>query len=160
LPVRREEINRRLGAAFTQVDEAFNHPDAVQDRAAKYQAALGELLGGLKQIKFLAEEAAEIAEHTYRPCKSRKGAQETFPNSREQERIFKKLDETNKRIAESTVKDVAGFLFPPIADLEASLESPEGESMSRYLELSAKLYRSLSEAVGYNLEVLERETGS
>jgi hypothetical protein len=159
LPVRREEINRRLGSVFAQVDEAFNHPDAVQDRAAKYQAALGELLGGLKQIKSLAEEAAEIAENAYVP-KGTRETQKTIPNSQEQERIFKKLDETNKRITESRVKDVAGFLFPPIAALEATLESPERESMSRYLELSAKLYRSLSEAAGYNLEVLERETSS
>jgi hypothetical protein len=154
LPVRREEIDQRLGAVFAQVDAAFQGSEAVQDRAAKYQAALGTLLGGLEQIKSLAEEAAETAEKVYRRCKNQKGKQGGFLSPQEQERIFRKLDETNKKIAESTVKDVAGFLFPPIAALEASLESPEGESFSRYLELSAKLYRSLSEAAGYNLEVL------
>ena len=70
-------------------------------------------------------------------------------------RAFVKLDETNKRIAESTVKDVAGFLFPPVTELKTELESPESESFSHYLELSATLYRSLSEATGYNLAVLK-----
>jgi hypothetical protein len=63
----------------------------------------------------------------------------------------------NRRILESEVKDVAGFLFPPIADLEAGLASPETDAYGRYLELSTKLYRSLAETAEYHLRILSKK---
>ena len=152
LPVRRDEINQCLGRIFAQVDEDFNHPDRITRRSVQYQAVLKELLEGLERIKSCAEEAAETAGIAYGRFKSRNGKPEQAPTHQERERIFRKLDETNKRIAESTVKDVAGFLFSPVPEPER----PESASFSRYLELSAKLYRSLAEAAGYNLEVLRK----
>ncbi|MDR2485444.1 MAG: DUF115 domain-containing protein [Treponema sp.] len=152
LPVRRDEINQGMNRVFAQVDEDFNHPDRITRRSAQYQAVLKELFEGLERIKSCAEEAAETAESACRRFKSRNGKPEQTPAHQERERIFRKLDETNKRITESTVKDVAGFLFSPVPEPERI----ETASFSRYLESSAKLYRSLAEAAGYNLEVLRR----
>ncbi|MDR3335342.1 MAG: DUF115 domain-containing protein [Treponema sp.] len=146
LPLQREAINRRLEEVFAQLDEDFAHRDA--ERKVHYEAALEALLEGLNHIRSLAAVAAEQAEVTYHTLRG--GKQEP---ARVQETLTK-LDETNQAITESTVKDVAGFLFPPISELEADLESPLSAPLLRYLELSAKLYRSLAETAGYTGEEL------
>ncbi|MDR2111074.1 MAG: DUF115 domain-containing protein [Spirochaetaceae bacterium] len=145
LPVRRDEINRRLRSVFTRVEEEFHRPPEAAVRAEKYRAALGELLRGLAHVKALAEAAAENAEG---------GLRQTRRPGTGPEALLKKLDETNRAIAASAVKDVAGFLFPPAAELEAGLQSPTSEGLRRYLEFSGKLYRSLAEAAAYNLSAL------
>ncbi|MDR3342115.1 MAG: DUF115 domain-containing protein [Treponema sp.] len=151
LPKRRETINRLLGTIFARVDTDFTSPEHAAQRGTQYETALRELLEGLKNIHALAEKAADLAERAYRTAKVRAqapGIQETL----------KKLDKTNQAITESTVKDVAGFLFPPVTELEANLESPPSQPLLRYLELSSKLYRSLAEVARYNLTVLSKRT--
>ena len=111
-------------------------------REAAYGAALAELVRGLEAIGDLAAEAREIAERAYRG--QRAGLKE----------LPAELEEINRRISSSEVKDVAGFLFPPVSELEAALESPRSEPLERHLELSATLYRALGESVDYNLEVI------
>ncbi|MDR2519208.1 MAG: DUF115 domain-containing protein, partial [Spirochaetaceae bacterium] len=147
LPARRGEIDRRLGAAFAGADAARRAPDTLRNR--QYEKAVQELLAGLDGIKAQAQKAAALSERAYTRCgKGRKG----LPD-KEREKLLRKLEEADRRIRMSAVKDVAGFLFPPLEELETALESSEAEPLRRYFELSARLYRALAKAAGYNLSV-------
>ncbi|MFP3090376.1 DUF115 domain-containing protein [Treponema sp. TIM-1] len=145
LPPRRDEINRILGEVFAQITGDFYSPQRIEERARAFRKARDTLLEGLEGIKSLAEEAERRAAAAYGDLGRKKNVEE---------RILAKLDETNRRISSSAVKDVAGFLFPPAEELEARLESPPGKPLERYLELSTKLYRALALAAEYNLSVL------
>jgi hypothetical protein len=137
LPPRRAEIAELLGDAFAAVDRDFNAAEAQAARAGRYQTACAALLRGLERLRSLAAESADLAGGTA-----------------PRDRVLKRLDEVNRRIMESEVKDVAGFLFPPVSALEASLRTPETSPYERHLELSEKLYRSLAEATEYHLRML------
>jgi hypothetical protein len=95
-------------------------------------------LKGLEGVKKLATEAADLASGTLG----------------DRDHMLKRLGELNRLILESEVKDVAGFLFPPIAELEAGLKTPESDPYGRYRELSEKLYRSLAQTTEYHLRML------
>jgi hypothetical protein len=144
LPPRREEIRRALAGVFARVEGDFRTPEAGARREAAYGAALGELVRGLEAILNLAGEAREIAERARREAGRGQGAAE----------VSAELEGINTRIRSSGVKDVAGFLFPPVSELEAALESPRSDPLGRYLELSATLYRALGESAGYNLSMI------
>jgi hypothetical protein len=141
LPPRRAEIAERLAEAFAGIDRDFNAPGAREERESRLRSAGAELLRGLESLRSLATESADLA-----------AAADPLGSSRD--RVLKRLGEANRRILESGVKDVAGFLFPPLAELEASLAAPETDPYGRPLELSAKLYRSLGEAAEYHLRIL------
>jgi hypothetical protein len=149
LPPRREEIRSRLAEAFRGIAEDFNRPAAREARRRGYEEARSALLSGLAEIKALAEDAAALAEGAL-DAENRGGG---APN---REGLLSRLDEANRRIAGSRVKETAGFLFPRPEELEAELIAPETEPYKRYLELSAKTYRALAEAAGYNLAALNR----
>ncbi|MDR3145135.1 MAG: DUF115 domain-containing protein [Treponema sp.] len=143
LPPRREEIDRRLAGLFAGIAADFNDPAEQARRADRYEAARKTLREGLEYLRDLAGEAAVLAEGARR---------QRGPADREG--VLTKLEEVNRRITASAVKDVAGFLFPPLEELEGSLTSPESDRPGRHLELSAKLYRALAEAAAYTLAVL------
>jgi hypothetical protein len=145
LPPRRREIQERLADTFARIDAGFNRNEERARRAEHYEAAQAALIRGLWDINALADSAAETALWAMRHGGSSGGVMEM---------VLKTLDETNRRIAESDVKKVAGFLFPPVAELEAELKTPPADSLRRHLELSALLYQSLSDSVRYNLSVL------
>ncbi|MDR1279108.1 MAG: DUF115 domain-containing protein [Treponema sp.] len=138
LPGRREEINRRLEEAAGRIQGEFFTPPASRLRAERYEEARKALLSGLEHIKTTAEWGAAVAAGALRGRQTPAG----------QEGVLKTLDETNRRIMESEVKDVAGFLFPPLTEPEE--EPPGGDPFRRHLELSVKLYRALAEAAEYN----------
>jgi hypothetical protein len=142
LPERREEIDQRLEEAVTGIERVFSDPEASRRRAEHYETARRALLEGLEHIKSAAEEGAKTAE----------GALNRQPPPVEREKVLAALDKTLRTITESEVKDVAGFLFPAP---EEGDERPRGEDAFRtYLKSSAKLYRALAEAAGYNLREL------
>jgi hypothetical protein len=70
------------------------------------------------------------------------------------EKILQKLDRINAFIAESPVKDAAGFLFPPASELEKELV--ETELFRRHLEFSLRFYHSLAESVEFTLRFLKK----
>jgi hypothetical protein len=142
LPDRREEIDRLFAGCFSRVEASFAEKEAVTKRAERYEKAQKALLEGLKRIQTIALDAAGAAESAF----IRGGGQAG--------ETLEKLDRANRAIGASEVKDVAGFLFPPIAELEKTLTSPESNPFGRYLELSAALYRNLAKAAEYNLSVL------
>jgi hypothetical protein len=159
LPPRREEIDRLLAETFARVEAAFNSPEAAAARNARYKEARHELLVGLEKIRALAEKAAALAEDALRREKrsgaaGHAGTGEKSRLSGDTARVLDELEKTNQNIAGSDVKDVAGFLFPPIGELEAELESGPEPELIRHLELSAKLYSSLAAAADYHLKIL------
>jgi hypothetical protein len=139
LPPRRGEITELLAEAFSGLDRDFNAPAEREDRSRQYRIASEDLLRGLESLRTLAAESALLAA----------GA-----GSAHRDSVLRRLDEANRRIVESEVKDIAGFLFPPLAELEASPEKAETDPYGRHLELSAKLYRSLAETTEYHLSIL------
>jgi hypothetical protein len=143
LPPRRAEIRAALAEAFSGIDRDFKAPAAREERARRYRSASGDLLRGLENLRTLAIEAADLA-----------AAADPRGRQADRDRVLRRLDEVNRLIPESEVKDVAGFLFPPLPELEASLAGPETGPYGRHLELSAKLYRSLAEAAEYHLRIL------
>jgi hypothetical protein len=145
LPPRRDEIDRILGEVFAQIAEDFYSPPRIEERAQAFREAREVLLEGLEGMKNLAKNAEHQAAAAYGDLVGKKNMEE---------KILEKLDEINRKISSSAVKDVAGFLFPSPGDLETQLESPPEEPLKRYLELSTKLYRALGAAAEYNLSVL------
>jgi hypothetical protein len=143
LPPRRAEIRALLGEAFSGLDRDFNAPAVREERSRRYRAASKDLLRGLENLRILAAESARLA-----------------AGSSARDSVLRRLDEANRLIMESEVKDIAGFLFPPLAELEASLQSPETDPHGRHLELSAKLYRSLAETTEYHLRILSHNIES
>jgi hypothetical protein len=148
LPPRRKEIRQILEAAFSRLERDFGAPEEAAARSARYDAARSALLAGLERVRAGAREAAALAEN----AGNRKGS----AAGRDVQKALGKLDEVNRAIAGSEVKGVAGFLFPPIAELEKDLTVPASDSLGRHLELSAKLYRAIAEAAEYNLMALSR----
>jgi hypothetical protein len=159
LPPRRKEINHLLAETFARAEAAFNAPEAAAARNARYEKARHELLAGLEKIRALAEKAAALAENALLREKRPDAAGHAIPGeksrpSADTARVLDELEKTNREISGSDVKDVAGFLFPPIGELEAELESGQKSELVRHLELSAKLYTSLAGTADYHLKVL------
>ncbi|MDR2742288.1 MAG: DUF115 domain-containing protein [Treponema sp.] len=148
LPPRREEIRQILEGVFTRLEGNFRSPEETAARSARYNAARQTLLGGLERIMETAREADNLAENVLNRKESASG--------RDIQKTFDKLDKANLVITESEVKDVAGFLFPPVGELEKELTIPVSDPLGRHLELSAKLYRAVAEAAEYNLSALSR----
>ncbi|MDR1909779.1 MAG: hypothetical protein LBQ35_07705, partial [Spirochaetaceae bacterium] len=142
LPPRRDEIDLRLGEAFAGAEAAFYAPPEREARSLRYDAAREALTEGLALLEAAAERAAAAAE---------RGADGRDSAAR---RILEELEEADRLIAESEVREVAGFLFPPLPETEGA-PSPAGE-LERHLELSAKMYRALAEAAHYQAERLRR----
>ena len=148
LPERRREINLILSEVFAVIDGDFSGGETAAKRAARYENARLSLLGGLGKVKNLAEDAAESAETAAR--RSRQGRLD----EKARERALKTLDTANRAITESTVKEIAGFLFPETAEWEAEIAAMTADPFQRHLEFSARFYSALAEAAAYNLRLL------
>jgi hypothetical protein len=147
LPERRSEIDRRLEAAFSQIENDFNNPTEKQKRAERYEKAVSALVRGLESVRISARKGAEIT------SKALKGNSD----SARQNKILKELDEIMRRIADSEVKEVAGFLFPSVeGENETAIEGAKKDSFRLYLESSHKLFSSLAQTVDFNLQNLIR----
>jgi len=138
LPKRREEIDMRIKSAFEQTESVFNEAEEKQKRAKRYDTAVGNLSKGLKNIKNACEEGAEIARRALR-----------YPlNAQQQNKVLKELDEVTKRITESDVKEIAGFLMPP----DEKETQDNTDPFTAYLKSTLKLFMSLEQAASSNLD--------
>jgi len=144
LPERRAEIDKKLAAAFSQIDGDYNGQEEKQKRAERYAKAVSALVRGLQDVWNAAQKGAEI---TQRALKGK-----TDPGK--QNKILKELDEIMRRIADSEVKEVAGFLFPAVDNKNNKSENAAKDSFRAYLETSNKLFSSLAQTVEFNLENL------
>ena len=142
LPDRRDEIDNRLKSIFSQIEVEFNDPQETRERTERYENAVSVLIRGLKSIKNASQEGKSIAEN----------ALKRNLNQTQQNKVINELDEITKRIANSEVKEVAGFLFPPV-EKETATQAVD-DPFRAYLKSSLDLFSSLAEASAFNLEVL------
>ncbi|MDR3020768.1 MAG: hypothetical protein LBU66_07685, partial [Treponema sp.] len=112
-------------------------------RTERYDNAVSSLKRGLKQIKEAAEEGADISRRTLKRLSYAASADTLNPS--QQSKILKQLDEITQRITNSEVKEVAGFLFPPVED---SPPPANADPFRAYLESSLRVFMSLGEAAG------------
>jgi hypothetical protein len=147
LPERRAEIDSRLESATSRIKTDFFEPEEAQKRGERYENAVAALHSGLNQIKNACAQGAKTAEQALR----RK------PSPAEREKTLAALDEINRFITGSEVKEIAGFLFPPEASASTDAAAPDetappagtanaDAAFRRYLESSIRLYRSLAES--------------
>jgi hypothetical protein len=138
LPPCRDKIDSILGTVYRRVTEEFYGHKAMSNREERYTQAVKSLIQGLEQIRDNALEAAGIIGKV---------------NNTETGKMLKKLDKHNTAIAESPVKDAAGFLFPPPQKLEKKLI--ETDPLKRHLEFSLLFYQSLAKSVNFTLHALQ-----
>ena len=142
MPERRDEIDIRLEEAFSQIEKDFNEPEQTRQRTKRYEKAVSDLRRGIESIKEAAEEGARIAQQ----------ALKCGVNGKQRDRIIEELDEITRRVTESEVKEVAGFLFFHAEDEKEAGRTPEGgDPLRAYLETSLKLFSGLAEAAALNL---------
>jgi hypothetical protein len=154
LPERRDEIDKRLNAAFSEIENSFNGSEEARKRGEKYAEIVSVLKRGLKSIKNAAEEGETLA----------RNALKREQNQSQKDKLLKELDSVTKRIAESEVKEVAGFLFQELdaddkgakADgAKADDTAAKTDPFKEYLNSSIKLFSSLAESAAFNLENME-----
>jgi len=160
LPDRREEIDRRLETVYSRIAEDFYGSEKKESRTIRYTQAVKSLIQGLELIRDSAQDAASAAATAIKSNAATSSfATNSEAQSAKQEKVLQKLDKTNAAIAKSPVKDAAGFLFPPVAELERELV--ETDPLKRHLEFSLRFYRSLAESADFTLRYLKnnREHG-
>jgi hypothetical protein len=140
LPERRAEIDSRLETASSRIKMEFFEPEEARQRGERYKNAVTALHSGLNQIKNACEKGEKIAKQSLRRNLS--------PSERE--KTLAALDEINRFITGSDVKEIAGFLFPPeILTPDATPPTNDANAdaaFHRCLESSARLYHSLAES--------------
>ncbi len=140
LPDRRDEIDRRLKTVFTKIENDFNNSAEKQKRAERYDNAVSLLTRGLESIKKAAEEGTKITSEAMR--------RSVTPDR--QKKILKDLDYITRRVTDSEVKEVAGFLLPTIEDAEA--DSAVQDPFRVYLKSSFKLFSGLLNTLDFYLK--------
>jgi hypothetical protein len=150
-PPQREAIDAALDTAVHTLEERFFSAGAAEKRKGLYQNALEELLAGLDRIIQISRDAARTAGEGWKNASALGKSQK--------EALLRRLDQAGRSISESREKDAAGFLFPPIEDIEKDLTSPPSDPLRRHLELSRKLYEALEEAARYSREQLSPHPG-
>ena len=143
LPKQRKNINNSIENAIKGINSGFYAEENVKKRDLSFDTAVSRLKQGLSQIKTAAEKGLEI-------CKS---ALKNTLNETEKKKILEKLDKINRDISESSVKEIASFLFPPPE--KADENSKTSDPFQNYLETSAKLYLSLAESAEFYLTNVE-----
>jgi hypothetical protein len=137
LPERRDEIDQRLTTAFSQIEEDFNQPEEARKRGERYENAVSILTQGLENVRRASLQGAALAEQAMR-----RGT-----DSSQQNKTLKELDKITRLINESEVKEIAGFLFPPVEN-----GKDEGDPFRAYMASSFKLFSFLAEAAEFNLK--------
>ena len=144
LPERRAEIDSRLESACARIKNEFFEPKEAQQRGERYENAVNALHSGLNQIKDACTRGEKAAQQALRGR----------PTPAEREKTLAALDEINRFITGSEVKEIAGFLFPPEAlnpdetppSATAAASVDADTAFRRYLETALRLYHSLAES--------------
>jgi hypothetical protein len=128
LPEQRNTIRRLLETGF-----ALGR-DASADRFRRYDAARRDLLDGLKRVGAIAKDAEALAESALR----------RLPPPEHRDALLKQLEIAGRAVRQSMVKDVAGFLFPPLAEIENGPQN--ADPFIRHITLSRNLYHAVCRA--------------
>jgi len=151
LPKRRDEIDCRLSASFSRIENDFRSAQEAASRAQRYEKAVLSLTRGLESIREASVKGAAIARQ----------ALGRNVSAGEQKKILRDLDALTRRVTDSEVKEVAGFLFPPAEGDEKTGSSATGGAVNgavndpfrEYLQSSLKLFSSLAQSVELNLDL-------
>jgi hypothetical protein len=141
LPERRDEIDKRLDEAFLKTEKEFNESEQAWERAKKYENAVSGLKRGLASIKKTAEDGASIARQ----------ALKRELNAAQKDKVIKDLDALTRRVTESEVKEVAGFLLPLIDDDKERSPASGSDPFRTYLNSTLKLFSGLAQAAEIDL---------
>jgi hypothetical protein len=141
LPDRRDEIDKRLNEALLKTEKEFNDGEQSRERARRYENAVSDLKRGLASIKKTAEDGASIAMQVLN----------RDLNAAQKDKVIKELDALTRRVTESEVKEVAGFLLPLVEDDRE--KSPDGgnDPFKTYLNSTLKLFSGLAQAAEIDL---------
>ena len=146
LPDRRGEIDRRLKDAFSKTEKEFNDDEQARERARRYENAVSDLKRGLASIKKTAEDGALIARQ----------ALKRDLNAAQRDKVIKDLDKLTRRVTESEVKEVAGFLLPQIENNKRKnpadcCPQDSKDPFRAYLESTLRLFSGLAETADIDL---------
>jgi hypothetical protein len=142
LPDARDEINRRLNEAFSKIENDYREPEEERARALRYEKAVAGLTRGLESIRDAAQKGEAIARNALRGRL----------NPEQQNKVLRDLDAITRRVTDSEVKEVAGFLFPPVDDEKENSPADSRDPFRSYLESSLRLFSGLAEAADFNLK--------
>jgi hypothetical protein len=146
-PEVRPAVDERLGAAWAELDAAW--PLGAAGRAERWTAARRTALDGLAELGRIAAGAAAAAAAA-------------LAGNLAADAALARLDAAAAAIAASAVKDIASFLFPPLAELESGPALPDSAlppELARHLEISRRLYAALETAAASNRRALAASNG-
>ena len=133
LPLRRSEIDKCLAETLSRTNGEFFDEEQAQERFSRYANALSNLSEEIDSIKAACKKGIKIIG----------AARENKTDKTEQEKILAEIDSINLLIANSSVKEIAGFLFSHEANDNASGD------FNSFLESLDKFYGSLLEAAEF-----------
>ena len=136
----------RLQTVFRELDSEFNKAAGKQERLERFETSLQDLREGLAHIITVCEQGSNLAQ------KSLASAKPLKPRAREA--LLGEINELNRAISQSTVKDTVSFLFPNPTEFEAMLTTPASQKFERYLESSALFFKTLAKTARFHLEEL------
>ncbi|MCL2601111.1 MAG: DUF115 domain-containing protein [Treponema sp.] len=134
LPERRPEIDGLLETAYCRIDAEFGEEGQTRQRRLRYEEAITDLHSGLEKIMTACKKGEKLATEALH------GGGHIPPPT---------IAEVNRTIAESGVKEIAGFLLPPEALAAMTAPEPPTENQAalrEYLETCQQTYRSLEAA--------------
>ncbi len=157
-PECRGEIENRLAKSFASVDQDFSSLQNREELDRNYVAALSGLKGELASLRDTSRAAAVQARAALVGLDRSRDAP---PNAHDLEAIkatigqaMELLGKANAKVGESSAKEVAGFLFPPLAELEEGLVSRLDDAFRRHLELSLLLHERIAQDADFHEHIL------
>jgi len=157
-PECRKEIQTRLDRAFSLVDQEFGSAENCGRLECAYAAALAALMNELRSLGN-ASRAAVVQARAALDALDRSRVSAPDADTLEAIKVsvtqaMETLGKVNALVGESSVKEVAGFLFPPLAELEAALVSAPDDELRHHLELSLLLHERIAQDAAFHERVL------
>ncbi len=163
LPERRDEIDALLVQIDRRLALSLQNQEIQEERTLLFNRALDALLNGLRELETLSFHAHGRVEEAIPLLKGPLSVNREYVNS-----LFAELDRIDQAIRESSVKEVAGFLFPHLSEndeeaqdtdtgTETGMETgteTDKKALLKHLRYSVRLYKELHENVQYHLETL------
>ncbi|MDT8298909.1 MAG: hypothetical protein RQ801_11445, partial [Spirochaetaceae bacterium] len=136
--IRRDEIDR----ALAEVRSSPADPK-IESRILE---VLNQINPALKELQRLAEKGLISAER----------ATEALADGENPARYISEMENLDRELLDGSGRDIVSFLIQPIIlEITSSQESENGDA----LNVSARLYRGISESAAYHLKYLAKSWG-
>jgi hypothetical protein len=137
-PIRRDEID----SALAEVRSSPVDPKIE----SRIEEVLNQIDPALKELQRLAGKG----------LKSAKRASKALADGENPARYISEMEKLDQELLDGTGKDIVSFLIQPIIlEITSSQESDAGDA----LNVSARLYRGISESAAYHLKYLAKARG-